>query len=101
MHIKLHFNFKDILRAPRYGLSVKKMWVQFIGIVIGLILYVPLTYLAYTMAGFRVEDVWRFYHLLPVPVLTGDYLAFAPKSQILWWIGVALFVIVQLFTGVA
>ncbi len=101
MHIKLHFNFKDILRAPRYGLSVKKMWVQFIGIVIGLLLYVPLTYLAYSMAGFRMEDVWRFYHLLPVPVLTGDYLAFGLRSQIVWWLGVLLFAIVQLFAGVA
>ncbi len=101
MHIKLHFNFKDILRAPRYGLSVKKMWVQFIGIVVGLILYVPLTYLAYTMAGFRAEDVWRFYHLLPVPVLTGDYLAFGLKSQVVWWLGVALFTVIQLFMGVA
>jgi len=101
MHIKLHFNFKDVLRAPRYGLSVKKMWVQFLGIVIGLLLYVPLTYLAYTMAGFRAEDIWRFYHLLPVPVLTGDYLAFGLKSQIVWWLGAVLFVVVQLFTGVA
>jgi len=101
MHIKLHFNFKDVLRAPRYGLSVKKMWLQFLGIIIGLALYVPLTYLAYSMAGFRPEDVWRFYHLLPVPVLTGDYLTFGLKPQIIWWTGVVLFVAVQLFTGVA
>jgi len=101
MHIKLHFNFKDVLRAPRYGLSVKKMWLQFLGIIAGLVLYVPLTYLAYALAGFRMEDVWRFYHLLPVPVLTGDYLAFGLKSQIIWWLGAVLFIVVQLFTGVA
>ncbi|MEO0140918.1 MAG: hypothetical protein ABIM88_05150 [candidate division WOR-3 bacterium] len=101
MHIKLHFNFKDVLRAPRCGLSVKKMWVQFLGIIIGLILYVPLTYLAYSMAGFKPYDIWRFYHLLPIPVLTGEYLVFGLKSQIVWWLGVVLFGVVQLFTGVA
>lgn len=101
MHIKLHFNFKDVLRAPRYGLSVKKMWVQFIGMVIGLALYVPLTYLAYTMAGFRAEDVWKFYHLLPLPILSGDYLAFPLKSQIIWCLGTVLFIVIQLFIGVA
>ncbi len=101
MHIKLHFNFKDVLRAPRYGLSAKKMWVQFMGLLVGLLLYTPLTYLAYSISGFNLSETWNFYHILPVPILTGDYAAFALKAQMLWWLAVVLFVIVQLFAGVA
>ena len=101
MHIRLHFNFKDVLRAPRYGLSAKKMWVQFLGILVGLIFYTPLTYLAYNMSGFKLYEVWNFYHVLPIPVITGDYAVFGFRAQMVWWLAVLLFLVVQLFTGVA
>ena len=35
MLVKLHFNWKDVPRALRFGFSLKKIWVQFLGLLIG------------------------------------------------------------------
>ncbi len=101
MSVKLHFNFKDVFRAPRFGLSAKKIWVQLVGLVVGLLLYTPLTYWAFAVAGYDLGQVWSFYHLLPVPFLTGEYALFPLGAKVIWWVGVLLFFVVWLHAGVA
>ena len=101
MSVKLHFNFKDVFRAPRFGLSAKKIWISLVGLVVGLALYTPITYGAFAAAGYDLGQVWSFYHLIPVPVLTGEYSLFPLGAKLLWWLGVLLFFVVWLFSGVA
>jgi len=101
MGAKLHFNFKDVFRAPRLGLSAKKIWIELVGLVVGLLLYTPITYGAFALAGYDLRQVWQFYHLMPVPILTGEYTLFSASAKALWWLGVLLFFVVWLFAGVA
>lgn len=66
MPVKLHYNFKDIFRAARFGLSIKKIWVMLLGILIGAIFYSVFTYLSAVVSGYSFKELWNQYHLLPV-----------------------------------
>jgi hypothetical protein len=89
------FNFKDVLRSMRLGFSAKKIWVGFLGILIGTILYSILSYVALTlMADWNWVTVWREYRFIPVPII--GYTVMPWYSWAIWIVGVALFVFVNL-----
>ena len=44
--VKLHFDYRDIFRAPRLALSGKKIWTFVVGNFIGYLGYLILTYIA-------------------------------------------------------
>ena len=69
---QLHFDFRDIFRAPRFALSVQKMWTQFLGLLVGFVLYFLLAYASMLMAGYKLGDMWIRYGLLPCLFATGD-----------------------------
>ncbi len=97
MPVKLHYNYKDVFRAARLGFSVKKIWVQFLGILLGTILYSICSYIGFLLSGYTISEVWHNYHYIPLPFgenLTGWGWFFVG-------IGVTLFVIVNLIFGVA
>ena len=92
---KLHYNFKDVFRAARFGFSAKKMWVQFLGLLVGVVGYLILAYIAFlvgTEHGFL--DVWGKFRFIPLP--------FGVQFGWLGWIFMALgfiwFVAVNLLT---
>ena len=92
---KLHYNFKDVFRAARFGFSAKKMWVQFLGLLIGVVGYLILAYIAFlvgTEHGFA--EVWNKFRFIPLP--------FGVQFGWLGWIFMALgfiwFVAVNLLT---
>lgn len=80
----LHWNFKDLFRACRLGLSAKKIWMQMVGVIVGGIGYSLFTYLAYWVAGANLLAVWERFSL--VPFLDPYYVSpYGPTEFIPWW----------------
>jgi len=97
MPVKLHYNFKDVFRAARFGLSVKKMWVMFMGLVLGFFFYSVFSYLALIQSGWAFKRVWEIYKLIPIAFIE-------PLSE--WGnffhiVGVILFIITFFIFGTA
>lgn len=61
----LHFDFRDIFRAPRLALSGKKIWIFMTGNLAGFVAYWVLTYLALALAGLPLGDMVEKYGLYP------------------------------------
>jgi len=62
---KLHFNFIDLLGAPRRALKGKKIWAHLMGLVVGYPAYAILTYLALWVDGESLSAVWDQYGIYP------------------------------------
>lgn len=83
---ELHFDFRDIFRAGRYGFDVKKMLVHLFGLVLGYLIYQILVYASLFIAGgSAVKQFWDTYALLPVCPLV-DY-AFEDITVGAMWLG--------------
>ncbi len=93
----MHFNYKDVFRAGRLGFSAKKIWVGFLGILIGLIGYSILAYLALLTSGWKWQEIWRAYRYIPIPYPLGA-VHLAPWSWVLWGVGALFFAFVGLLT---
>ena len=63
--VDLRFDFRDIFKAGRYGLSGKKMFVHFGGMAIWYVVYEILLYLSVLIAG-KVTAFWGAFGLLPI-----------------------------------
>ena len=92
--LKLYFNYKDVFRAARLGLSPKKLWVMGCGLVLGFIGYGIFGYLAHLASGRALADVWAIFGLVPLP--WGDFSAF---SWLLWSAGALLFLVCYLLAA--
>ncbi|UCH62976.1 MAG: hypothetical protein JSU77_00530 [Fidelibacterota bacterium] len=62
---KLHFNYIDLLGAPRRALKGKKIWAHLMGLVVGYSAYVILTYLALWVDGESLSTIWDRYGIYP------------------------------------
>ena len=83
---ELHFDFRDIFRAGRYGFDVKKMLVHLFGLVLGYLIYQILVYASLFIAGgSAVKQFWDTYALLAVCPLV-DY-AFEDITVGAMWLG--------------
>jgi len=93
--IKLHYNFRDVFRAARFGFSAKKMWVQFVGLLIGVVGYLILAYIAFLVGTqYSFMEVWNQFKFIPFPF----GIQFAWYGWILLALGVVWFVAVNLLT---
>ncbi len=61
----LKFDVRDLFRAPRLALSLQRMWIQLVGMIVGFVGYLILTYLSYLSAGVGIGTTWARYGLLP------------------------------------
>lgn len=86
--VPLHFNFKDIFRAPKLGFAVKKIWIHFSALFYGMLIYNVLTYLAALLSGINLEEVWLTYHFFPCPFGSVLPMDFNWYSWILYWVGI-------------
>ncbi len=84
--INLHFDIRDIFRAPRLALSGKKIWIFLYANLIGYVLYFALSYLAIGFTGQLMSSAWSAYGLFPV--LCNASLPW--YSTITYWVGVIL-----------
>lgn len=93
--IKLHYNFKDVFRAARFGFSAKKMWVQFLGLLIGVVGYLILAYIALLVGTeYSFMDIWNQFKFIPLPL--GVH--FAWYGWIILALGLIWFIAVNLLT---
>ncbi|OGC42158.1 hypothetical protein A2Y85_00985 [candidate division WOR-3 bacterium RBG_13_43_14] len=92
----LHFNYKDIFRAGRLGFSAKKMWLAFLGSIVGFIGYTLFSYLAYISAGIEIGEIWETFRLLPMYPMGLQWFCW-----LFWIVGFLWLTIVCLLTGVA
>jgi hypothetical protein len=64
---ELHFDFRDIFGAGRYGFAPKKIAVHLFGLVLAYLIYEILVYASLFIAGgSAVKQFWDTYALLPV-----------------------------------
>ena len=75
--LKLKFDWRDILRAPRLALSLQRMWIQLLGFTVGYLFYLIFTYAAFAAAGLALETAWLQSGLLPCLFTVGESLP--------WW----------------
>jgi len=91
MNDPFYFDFRDVFRAARIGLSAKKMWVLFLSLLLAHVIYLILGYVALLASGFSLQTIWQSYGLFPVAVV----------DQFAWynWViyGLALFFCVVIF----
>ncbi len=87
--MKLHFDVRDIFRAPRLALSGKKIWIFLVANFIGYGAYFILNYLAFALAGQSFGETWAAQGLYPCLYVTD-----APwYACVLFWVGVIDWVI--------
>ncbi len=96
---KLHFDVRDVLRAPRLGFSAKKIWVQFQGLVVGLFGYAVLAYAALLIEGYTLGQIWRTFGALPLPLGFGCVLHW--YSWIIFALGALWALFICLLAGTA
>jgi hypothetical protein len=63
---KFYFDFRDVLRAPRLALAPKKIFLQFMGLVVGYLGYLFFTYLAFITTGLALSEAWKYHGLFPL-----------------------------------
>lgn len=93
----MRFNFADVVRAARIGFSAKKIWVGFIGLLLGTVLYSVMAYVAYVCSpDWTWAEVWGQFKYIPVPVIGQTH--FMWYGWIAWALGIAFFVMMNLLS---
>jgi hypothetical protein len=95
--MKLHFNYKDIVRAPRIAFRFQKIWINGIGLLSGYLIFLIFTYLSLLIEGNNLSSVWKNYGLLACSYsqLQNWF------SLIVFFIGAASFFAIFLLTNTA
>jgi hypothetical protein len=88
--MKLYFDFRDIFRSPRLALSVKKIWLFLKANLFGFAFYWILSYLAILLSGIGFSEAINKFGLYPCLYCTENI---SIISQILYWVGIAIWII--------
>ncbi len=62
---ELHFDFRDLFRAPRIALSLQRIWINGLGLLVAYLFYLIISYLSLAISGYNLSDIWFQYGLLP------------------------------------
>jgi hypothetical protein len=92
--LKLFFDYRDIFRAARLGLSPKKIWVLFVGLLFGYAAYGIFGHLAHLAAGRSLADSWAIFGLVPLP-----WSDFNAGAWLLWAAGAFAFLLCYLLAA--
>ncbi|MCZ6677629.1 MAG: hypothetical protein O7E52_10295 [Candidatus Poribacteria bacterium] len=96
---ELHFDFRDVFRAGRYGFSGKKITVHFLGLVFAYLIYEILVYASLLISGgSAAKDFWNAYALMPVCPFV-DYVRFFPITIGAMWIGTFILFVIFFLTS--
>ncbi len=63
--MKLYFDIRDIIRAPRLALSGKKIILMLCGTLAGYIIYWVFTAVSFSLCGVSINEMWNEYGLYP------------------------------------
>jgi hypothetical protein len=103
--VTMHWNFKDLFRACWLGFSAKKIWMQFVGFVLGGVGYALLTYVAYLASGVPVAAAWERFSLVPFfdPYFASTWATINLHwwSWVIWGLGILYYLVVALVTATA
>lgn len=95
--VSLRFDFRDIFRANRLAFSLQRIWIQFVGLVIGYLGYLIFTYLSLILAGKSFSNIFSQMGLLPcLAAYDANW-----YSWIVFIIGVLFLMAVYLLTSTA
>jgi len=97
--IAMRFDYRDVFKSARLAFSFQRIWIQFIGLLIGYLVYIILTYASLVLAGNNFGVIWSRFGLIPTVI--GFHLSW--YCWIIYVIGVIWFVFFWLVssTGVA
>ena len=93
----MYFDYRDVFRAARLGLSPKKMWILLWGLLSGFVFYGFFGYLSHLIAGRSLSDIWVMFGLVPSLPWPGA----AIFSWILWVIGALGALIIYMISATA
>ena len=93
----LHFDFKDIFRAPRIAFRFQRLWINGLGLFGGYFVFLFLTYLSLLVDGSSFSKIWARYGLLPCSYnqLENWY------GFVIFFVGVLVFFAIFLLTNTA
>ncbi len=93
----LHFNFKDLFRAARIAFSFQRIWVNGIGLLVGYLIFLVVSYLGLLISGYNFSYLWGKFGLLPCAFALG-----APwYSQAIYILGLLFFLAIVFLTNTA
>jgi len=95
--VRLHFDYRDMFRSARLAFSIQRVWINFVGLVIGFLSYDIFTYVSFLAAGKGFVPMWERFGLFPCLFGIGG----PWYSWVLFWIGVVLLVAIILLTNTA
>jgi len=96
--MKLHFDVRDIFRSPRLALSGKKIWLFLKANLFGFSIYWIFSYIAIVLGGVDFPNAVHQFGLYPHLYSTENA---SLISQIIYWIGIAIWVISILYACTA
>ncbi len=98
MAVKMHFNWKDIPRAARFGFSAKKIWVMVEALFVSCVVYAILSYISLLIGTpYGIKEIWADYRFIPVPELS----ELSTAGQIVQYLAILAFIVIMMFYGVA
>ncbi|HHS14328.1 MAG TPA: hypothetical protein ENN03_11265 [bacterium] len=63
--INLRFDFRDLFRSARVAFSFQRLWIQGVGVIVGLIGYGVFTYFSLLVSGKPLSEIWHDFGVLP------------------------------------
>ncbi|MBU0529804.1 hypothetical protein KKF86_08635 [bacterium] len=96
--IKLYFDVRDIFRSPRLALSGKKIWIFLKANLFGFAIYWIISYFAIILSGTNFSEAVNNFGLYPCIYCTENASLLA---HIIYWIGIAIWVISIFFACTA
>ena len=96
--LKLYFDVRDIFRSPRLALSGKKIWLFLKANLLGFTVYWIFSYIALVFGSINFYDAVNTYGLYPCVYFTEKA---SLISQIIYWLGIAIWVMAIFFACTA
>ena len=66
--MEIHYNIKDIFRAPRSALNITKILIFARANTVGFIAYLITNYLALLLSGFSLIEIWKSHGVFPCAI---------------------------------
>lgn len=97
--IALRFDFRDIFRSTRLAFSLQRLWIQFVGLLVGYAGYLVFTILSFLLNGFSLEQIMTKFGLFPCLFAVDVQVNLI--SKVVFGIGCIFFAIAFLVTNTA
>ncbi len=97
MAVKMHFNWKDIPRAARFGFSAKKIGVMVEALFVSSIAYAVLSYISLLASGWNIKEIWQAFRFIPTP----QFSELTRLGGLIQYVAIFVFLVIMMFYGVA